>query len=102
MRKNKAAVFLLSLLFLVFSGSLQSCKVLRLDKASRMEKRTTREFERKQRKEDAVLLKEYDKKYKHQTKIQAEKQRKKITKSRKKPMNMRPKRRFFLWRWLGI
>ena len=85
-------------LMLLFSigSSISSCRI------SRVENKAIKDAERRQRKVNDAFVKEYDKKYKHQTKIQSEQQRKMIKKSRKNPKNMNGSRRFFLFRWLGI
>ncbi len=67
-----------------------------------MENKAIKETEHRQTKINDNLVKEYDKKYKRQTKIQSEQQRKMIEQSRKKPKNMKAAKRFFLFRWLGL
>ncbi len=95
-------LFILSLFFSL-AGSFSSCKSIRLDPASRMERKAIRSADRIQNKANKKFTKQYDKKYKRQTKIQNEKQEKMIKQARKKPTNMgKRKRSFFLWRWLGI
>ena len=102
MKKALKFVFILSLVFSL-AGGLSSCKSLRLDRASRTERKAIRATERQQQKGNKAFTKQYDKKYKRQTKIQNEQQREMIKQSRKRPKNMgKPKSRFFLFRWLGI
>ena len=102
MKKTLKLAFILSLLFSL-GGNLSSCKSMRLDHASRMERKAIRSAERMQGKADKKFTKKYDKKYKRQTKIQNEQQENMIKQSRKKPKNMgKPTRSFFLWRWLRI
>lgn len=96
MIKKSVRIFFIFALMLLLAGSVGSCK------ASRSERKAIHKTERIQQKHNAKLTKEYDKKYKHQTKIQSERQRKIIVNSRKKPKNMKPPKRFFLFRWLGI
>jgi hypothetical protein len=90
-------------LLISFGGGFSSCKSMRLDHASRMERKAIRSANRIQNKENKKFTKQYDKKYKRQTKIQNEQQENRIKQARKKPINMgRRQRSFFLWRWLGI
>jgi len=84
--------FILSLLFSLGVG-LSSCRT------SRVENKAIKEMEHRQRKIDDQFIKEYDKKYKRQTKLQNEQQRKMIEKSRKNPKNMGKKKRFFLFQY---
>lgn len=96
MFKRIVRIFFVFILILLLGGSLDSCKTTRL------ENKAIKEMEHRQTKINANLVKEYDKKYKRQTKIQSDQQRKMIEQSRKKPKNMRTTKRFFLFRWLGI
>ena len=101
-RKVLKLTFILILIFSL-GGGFSSCKSLRLDPASRMERKAIRATERLQQKANKKFTKQYDKKYKRQTKIQNEQQENMIKQGRKRPMNMgKPRRSFFLWRWLGI
>lgn len=102
MKKALKFLFILSLLFSL-GGGFSSCKSLRLDRASRTERKAIRASEREYQKGNKAFTKQYDKKYKRQTKIQNEQQENMIKQARKKPTNMGKRRRsFFLWRWLGI
>jgi len=87
-------VFFVAIFFMV--GGLSSCKT------SRMEFKTEKQLRQRETKVSNQLLQEYDKKYRRQTKMQGEQQRKMIKKSRRNPKTMRPSKPFFLWRWLGI
>ena len=92
--------FVLSLL--VVLGSLNSCKSLRNDPATRSERKAIKKTQKQTQKANKSFTKDYNKKYKRQTKIQSDQQRKMIKQSRKKPKNMKSSKRFFLFRWLGI
>ena len=57
------------ILFFSLAGGFSSCKSMRLDHASRMERKAIRSAERIQNKANKKFTKQYDKKYKRQTKI---------------------------------
>lgn len=102
MKRILKYVFLLTLL-LTFGGGFSSCKSMRLDPATRMERKAIRADNRVKNKKNKQFTKQYDKKYKRQTKIQNEQQEKMIKQARKKPTNMGKRQHsFFLWRWLGL
>lgn len=100
MKRIVQIFFILSLFFA--AGSMNSCKSLKMDPAARSERQAIKKAQKQTLKANKKFTKQYDKKYKRQTKIQSDQQRKMIKQSRKKPKNMKPSKRFFLFRWLGI
>jgi len=89
-------ILILLSLALLLCFPLSSCKTSRLGKVAAKKEKKQEQKERK------IRLKAYDKRYRHQTKIQSEQQRKMIIKSRKKPKNMKRKSSFFMFRKGGL